>query len=71
MKTRDEHLQWCKDRALAYVDAGDLNNAVASMTSDLNKHPETAPNAFLMLLGMQYSAAGDVAGLRRWIEGFR
>ena len=29
--TRDEHLAWCKRRALEYVDAGDLTHAVASM----------------------------------------
>ncbi len=39
--TRAEHLQWCKDRALAYVEAGDLDQAFASMASDLGKHPET------------------------------
>jgi hypothetical protein len=33
--TRDEHLAWCKRRALGYVDAGDLTHAVASMASDL------------------------------------
>src|SRR6476660_9902729 len=39
--TRDEHLAWCKRRALEYVDAGDLTRAVASMTSDLKTHPDT------------------------------
>ena len=39
--TRAEHLAWCKQRALAYVEQGDLNNAFASMISDLRKHPET------------------------------
>jgi hypothetical protein len=29
--TRDEHLAWCKRRALEYVGAGDLTHAVASM----------------------------------------
>ena len=41
MKTREEHLQWCKNRALEYVNAGDLNGAVASMLSDLSKHEGT------------------------------
>ena len=39
--TRDEHLAWCKRRALEYVDAGDLTHAVASMASDLKTHPDT------------------------------
>lgn len=40
--SRAEHLQWCKDRAMEYVNKGDYLNAIASMTSDLGKHPETA-----------------------------
>ena len=41
-KTRQEHLAQCKQRALAYIDSGDLDNALMSMVSDLKKHPETA-----------------------------
>ena len=48
--TRAEHLAWCKRRAMEYVDAGDLSNAVASMGSDLSKHPETRANDILMML---------------------
>ena len=36
MRTREQHIAWAKERALEYVDAGDLANAVASMGSDLN-----------------------------------
>ena len=32
---RDKHPPWCKRRALKYIDAGDLSNAVASMAFDL------------------------------------
>ena len=38
--TCDEHLAWCKLRALEYADAGELTNAVASIGSDMNKHPK-------------------------------
>jgi len=41
MATRQEHLEWCKKRALEYIDINDLQQAFASMVSDLNKHPET------------------------------
>lgn len=71
MRTREEHLAWCKERALEYVDIGDLGQAVASMGSDLSKHPETRPNQTLMLLGMRYILDGDTEAVRRWIEGFR
>ncbi len=39
--TRSEHIEWCKKRALEYADKGELLTALASMASDLNKHPET------------------------------
>lgn len=67
---RAEHLAWCKQRALEYLDAGDLSNAVASMGSDLNKHPQTACNPILMKLGMLFLINNDAGEIRRWIEGF-
>lgn len=71
---RQKHLAWCKERALEYVNAGDLPNAVASMSSDMNKHPETkfdnGVGAILMQLGMMEVINGNVDGVRRWIEGF-
>jgi hypothetical protein len=74
--TYKEHLQWCKDRALEYVDQGDLASAVASMGSDITKHEQgmssTAPAYLtLMALGMMHVANGDTREVRRWIEGFR
>lgn len=39
--TREEHVKWCKDRAMDYVKHGDLLNAVTSMMSDMDKHPDT------------------------------
>jgi hypothetical protein len=40
MTTRAEHMKWAKDRALEYADQGDTGNAIASLMSDLGKHPE-------------------------------
>lgn len=71
--TRAEHLAWCRRRALAFLDAGDLTNAVASMQSDLSKHPLTqghigiAAGTFLLIQIMPDTAAY----VRQWIEGFR
>ena len=31
---RQEHLDWCKKRALEYCDKGDVQDAFASMASD-------------------------------------
>ncbi len=68
---RQEHLQWCKDRALEYLDRGDLVNAIASMLSDLSKHDETRGiGKKLGQLGMLYVMNHDSAGARRFIEGF-
>ena len=71
---RQEHLQWCKDRALEYVDAGDLEQALASLTSDLGKHPETQHHVRdTCPLGMQLLMAGHLSTpqeMREWITGF-
>lgn len=71
MRTRDEHLEWCKERAREYLVAGDLLNAVASMASDLGKHPELGCNSYLAMAGALDAQNGDVAAVRRWVEGFR
>jgi hypothetical protein len=72
METRAAHLAWCKQRALAYVDAGDLENALASIGSDLRKHPETADHQG-MVLGMMLMMAGHLDTddkMRKFINGF-
>lgn len=71
-ETRAEHLAWCKDRALEYADRGDMANAVASLLSDLRKHPETENHAGAQLMAMmvmsgQFERPGE---LRKFIEGF-
>lgn len=53
--TRKEHIEWCKERALAYL-PNELPTALASFCSDILKHDETTD--------------GDVEGVRKWIEGF-
>ncbi len=70
--TRADYLAWCKKRALEYVDLGDPQQAFASMTSDLNKHPATA-NHSATTLGMQMLMSGyldSAAKMRRYIEGY-
>jgi len=72
MISRQEHLQWCKKRALAYCDAGDVNQAYTSMASDLNKHPETKDHIAINL-GLQLLMIGNLnspASMRHFIEGF-
>ena len=71
--TRDQHLAWCKRRALEYVGAGDLGQAVAGMASDLKTHPDTDNPALngLAIIGMMYVTDGDKAAVQHWIERFR
>ena len=72
--TREEHLQWCKDRALEYLKPGEFyspQEAVASMMSDMNKHPETElTGGALTMLGLHAVMSGDANEVRRYIEGF-
>jgi hypothetical protein len=67
-------LDWCKARALAYVDEGDLASAVASMGSDIQQHPETKMSdralSVLVMVAMLHVEAGDPNEVRHWINGF-
>ncbi len=72
--SREEHLALCKQRALAYLDAGDLRLAWLSMTADMRKHPGTNAPATSVLSGdegLRCVQDGDADGLRRLIEEFR
>lgn len=40
--TKEQHLHWCKDRALAYININWLQAALVELEKDLLKHPETA-----------------------------
>lgn len=70
--TRDEHLQWAKNRALEYVNSGDLLEAVTSMGSDLNKHPDFRGPIYdqLFTLGLLFEVPKGPQAVKRWIEGF-
>ena len=69
--TREEHLDWCKGRALEYVKRGELQNAVASMLSDLTKHDETMQAGQMMRpIGLHEAVNGTPDSVRRFIEGF-
>lgn len=72
MMTRAEHLDWSKKRALEYVDRGDLAQAMASMGSDLSKHPELEKHSAIRL-GVMLMLGGQLNSpekMRKFIEGF-
>jgi hypothetical protein len=70
--TRAEHLNWCKNRANQYVDAGDFTQAFNSMVSDLGKHSQTAGHGAIQL-GMMMLISGNLStekAMRDFINGF-
>lgn len=70
--TRQEHLDWSKQRAIEYVQQGDLAGAMASMVSDLQKHPDLE-NHIGIQLGMAQMFGGMLstpAQMVHFIEGF-
>lgn len=71
--TRDEHLKWCKDRAMEYVRRGELLEGVTSMMSDMDKNPETKLGPATSALGIQAALSatrGDRDFVERFILGF-
>lgn len=71
--TRDEHLAWVRQRALAELDAGSVVNAIASLQSDLGKHPATTRHDAIttsMILAAT-GRLGNETQLRAFIEGIR
>ncbi|MGN2634648.1 hypothetical protein ACTD5D_00325 [Nocardia takedensis] len=86
-KTREQHIEWCRARALAELDAGGPNAiaaAVDSMTSDLRKHQSTAADAAhgitgAMPVGVELAHLELISGtgmrtaddVREWIQNYR
>lgn len=67
---RQEHMAWCKQRALDYL-PGDPRNALTSMLSDLGKHEDTeklAQDMGQLFLFEIMNASPQSA--RKFIEGF-
>jgi hypothetical protein len=70
---RQDHVVWCKQRALEYVEAGDTAMALTSLISDLRKHPLTESTAEVVgELGTILVMAGHLGTpgeMRAWING--
>lgn len=67
--TRSEHMKWCKQRAMAEINfSGKPEHAVASMISDLGKHPETADmQTVAMMMAMTVKTPEEA---KKFVEGF-
>jgi hypothetical protein len=68
---RLERLEWCKQRAREYLNAGDVRNAICSMIGDLQTYDVGTKNEAIMALGIMIATNQDEVEARRWIEGFR
>jgi len=70
--TRNEHLEWCKQRAIEYVETGDTQNAFVSFQSDMRKHNETENHTALELMTQMFFAGHLTTSIqmRKFIEGF-
>ena len=68
---RDKYVERCKQRAFAYLDRGDLNNAVAAFVSDMRARPDCELPHHLAALGVLLLMGNDALGWRALIEGLR
>ena len=68
---RDKYVERCKQRALDYLDRGDLRNAVDSLVSNMNARPDCELPSYLATLGASLLRANDAPGWRTLIEGLR
>lgn len=71
---REEHMEWAKKRALRELYAGGegIQNAYASMASDLQKHKETEKHPALGI-GLQLLMIGklnSITEMEKFIKGF-
>lgn len=72
VKTREEHIEFCKVRAREYLDRGQIADGITSMMSDLNKHEDTrSAGESMAMLAMLCMTQNDMAEARRFVEGFR
>jgi hypothetical protein len=72
--TREEHLEWARDRALDALDGGDPQEAWRSMASDMTKHPKLAHEAKRAQDSKALLISGELdppGKMREWIESFR
>lgn len=72
MRTRDEHIENCKQRAYGYLDRGDVLEAFTSMGSDLDKHPDTKdhPGVNIGMGLLMIGSLSTVDEMRHFIDGF-
>jgi hypothetical protein len=74
-KTREEHLSWCKTRAILEYDfyltpTEKQRNGLTSMMSDMGKHPETNNESLRALCLLQMTRPMSRQEFINFINGF-
>jgi hypothetical protein len=68
--TREQYIERSKERALALIEVDRIREAVASMMTDMRKHPNCEVPHEIHAIGIYAAAARDSAWARAYIEGF-
>lgn len=68
---RDKYVERCKQRALDYLDQGDLEKAVTLFVSNMNARPDCQLPDHWAALGLSLLMADDALGWRSLIEQLR
>lgn len=70
MRSHDEHLQWAKAQAHEYLKIGDAANAMTSMLSDLQKHPDWQAGKLTATIFQLWMLDQSIENTRKLINGF-
>jgi hypothetical protein len=65
---RDKYVERCKQRALDYLDRGDLKNAVSSFVNNMHARPDCELPQHLAELGVALWMSKDAQGWKALIE---
>jgi hypothetical protein len=65
---RDKYVERCKQRALDYLDRGDIEKAVTSIITTMDARTDCKLPQYLATLGGSLLMANDALGLRLLIE---
>jgi hypothetical protein len=67
---RDEYVKQCKASAREYLAKFDIQSAITSMISDMNKRDDTRVNDWIAAWGIMVATRHDFIEAKRFIEGF-
>lgn len=71
--SREEYLEWAKNRANEYIERGEIRQGLDSFYSDMNKHIELRKHPYLSI-GAEMVFEGRLKNkkeVKKFIEGFK